>query len=60
MVILKVYDMLGKEISTLVEDFKNAGTYTVEFDGSEVSSGTYFYRFQTRDFIKVRRMMLVK
>ena len=60
MVSLKVYDMLGKEISTLVEDFKNAGTYTVEFDGSDVSSGTYFYRMQAGDYIKVKRMMLVK
>ena len=60
MVTLKVYDMLGKEISTLVEDFKNAGTYTVEFDGSDVSSGTYFYRIQTGEYIKVKRMMLVK
>ena len=60
MVTLKVYDMLGKEISTLVEDFKNAGTYTVEFDGSDVTSGTYFYRMQAGEYIKVNRMMLMK
>ena len=60
MVTLKVYDMLGKEITTLVDEFKGAGTYTVEFDGTDISSGTYFYRMQSDDFIKVKRMMLVK
>ena len=60
MVTLKVYDMLGKEISTLVDEFKNAGIYTVAFVGTELSSGTYFYRMQSGDFIKVKRMMLVK
>ena len=60
MVTLKVFNMLGVEVASLVDGFRNAGTYTVEFDGSDLSSGTYFYRIQTNDFIKVKRMMLVK
>ena len=60
LVTIKVYDMLGKEIETLVNEVKSAGKYTVDFNGSKLSSGVYFYRIQANDFIDVKRMMLVK
>ncbi len=60
LVTIKVYDMLGKEIETLVNEVKSAGQYTVDFDGSRLSSGVYFYRIQANDFVDVKRMMLVK
>ncbi len=60
LVTIKVYDMLGKEVETLVNEVKSAGQYTVDFNGSKLSSGVYFYRIQANDFVDVKRMMLVK
>ncbi len=47
---LKVYNILGKEITTLVNEKKSPGTYKVVFNGSNLSSGVYFYRIQADDF----------
>ena len=60
MVILKVYDVLGKEVASLVNEVKNAGSYTVDFDGSELSSGAYFYRIEAGDYMDVKKMVLLK
>lgn len=60
LVTIKVYDLLGKEVETLVNEVKSAGKYTVDFNGSKLSSGVYFYRIQANDFVDVKRMMLVK
>jgi hypothetical protein len=60
LVTLKVYDIIGREIKTLVNEMKQAGNYTVEFNGSSLASGVYFYRIQSGDFISVKRMVLVK
>lgn len=57
---LKVYDILGKEVSTLVNEIKPAGRYKVEFDGSALSSGVYFYRLEAGEFNDIKRMFLVK
>jgi FG-GAP-like repeat/Secretion system C-terminal sorting domain len=62
---IKVYDALGKEIRTLVNEFKNAGSYTVTLDGNNLSSGIYYYRFETRNgqtgsFTATRKMLLLK
>ena len=57
---LKVYDVLGREIKTLVNEIKPAGTYKIEFDGSNFASGVYFYRLEAGDFIQTKRMVLVK
>ena len=54
MVTLKVYDVLGKEITTLVNEVKNPGKYIVEFNASNLSSGTYFYRIQAGDFVSIK------
>ena len=59
-VTLKVYDMLGKEVSTLVNEKQSPGTYQVEFDAGSLTSGIYFYRLTSGDFTDTRRMMLIK
>jgi hypothetical protein len=57
---LKVYDLLGREISTLVNEFKNAGEHTVEFNASNVSSGIYFYTLKTEGFTDTKKMTVIK
>lgn len=57
---LKIFDMLGREIETLVNENLRAGTYRVDFDGNKYASGIYFYRITSGDFTDVRKMILVK
>jgi hypothetical protein len=57
---LKVYDLLGKEVATLVDEFKPAGRYEVEFNASKLSSGTYFYRLRAGSFIETKKMLILK
>jgi len=57
---LKVYDILGNEIATLVNEEKPAGRYEVEFDGTGLPSGIYFYRLQANDFVNTNKMILLK
>ena len=57
---LKVYDMLGKEITTLVNEKLSPGKYKVEFDGSGLTSGVYFYRITAGEFTDTKRMLLIK
>jgi hypothetical protein len=57
---LVVYDILGKEVLTLQNGFKPAGTHIIEFNASEFSSGVYFYRIEAGQFTDVKRMLLVK
>jgi hypothetical protein len=56
----KVYDVLGNEFATLVNEYIPAGSYEVEFDGSELSSGIYFYQLRADDFISTKKMVLIK
>ena len=60
LVTLKVYDMLGREVSSLVNEFKQAGYYSMDFNASALSSGIYFYRLQANDFTDIKKMVLVK
>ena len=60
LVTMKVFDILGKEVATLVNGNFNAGSYTVDFNASNYSSGVYFYRLDVNGFTEVKRMMLVK
>jgi hypothetical protein len=55
-----VYDLLGREVVMLVNEAKPAGTYTVRFDASRLSSGTYFYRMTAGLFVQTRKMVVVK
>jgi hypothetical protein len=57
---LKIYDILGQEIATLVNGTKNAGRYNVDFDGSSISSGMYFYKIESNGFVATKKMMLIK
>lgn len=59
-VTLKVYDILGNEIVTLVNDEKSAGNYEVNFNASNIPSGVYFYRLQAGSFIQTKKMILLK
>lgn len=57
---LKIYDVLGNLVYSLVDGNLNAGTYTYDFDGSDISSGVYYCKLTSGDFSDVRKMMLVK
>lgn len=57
---LKIFNMLGEELSTLVSQDLNAGSYSVDFDGAGLSSGIYFYRIEAQDFSQTKRMVLTK
>jgi len=57
---LKVYDVLGREVATLVSERKAAGNYSVTFDASKFSSGVYFYKLQAGNFVQTKKMLLVK
>ncbi|MDQ3021399.1 MAG: choice-of-anchor J domain-containing protein [Bacteroidota bacterium] len=59
-VTLKVYDMVGKEVVTLVNEVKNAGNYIVGFNAATLPSGAYFYRIETNDFADTKKMLLIK
>ncbi len=57
---LKVYDVLGKEVIVLVNEKQNAGSYEIDFDGSNLSSGVYFYKLEADGFADTKKMYLVK
>lgn len=58
---ITVYDLLGREVVTLVNEEKPAGTYAVDFNGSNLSSGTYFYHIETSDgFSQTKKMILLR
>jgi hypothetical protein len=59
-VTIKVFDGLGKEVEILVNEKKPAGYHEVKFEGSELTSGTYFYRIQAGEFVDVKKMVLMK
>ena len=57
---LKIYDVMGNEIVTLVSEIKSSGNYEVIFDASNLPSGAYFYTLVTEDFVSTKKMMLLK
>ena len=59
-IILKVYDLLGREVAALVDEYKPAGSYEVEFDASRLSSGVYLYKLTAGEFSSVKKLMLLK
>ncbi len=59
-VVLKVYDILGREIKTLVDREQKAGYYNIEFQAANLASGVYFYKLQTDEFSQNKKMLLLK
>jgi hypothetical protein len=59
-VTLKIYDLLGKEVITLVNENKGRGSYAAEFDASALSSGIYFYKMETDGFVDIKKLCLMK
>ncbi|MBE2219143.1 MAG: T9SS type A sorting domain-containing protein [Ignavibacteria bacterium] len=57
---LSVFDVLGKELKSIINQVQPAGTYTVQFDASQLTSGVYFYKLETGGFVETKKMMLVK
>ncbi len=60
MVKLKVYDVLGREVASLVNGEQQAGAHSVIFNGAKLASGTYFYRLQANGFVSVKKMIIMK
>jgi len=59
-VVIKVYDILGREVKTLVNEFKKAGYYYIIFDGSNYASGVYFYQIKAGEFVQSKKMVILK
>jgi hypothetical protein len=57
---ITVFDVTGKEIAVIVNDFKEAGKYSIEFDGSNLASGLYFYKLEAGNYNEVKKMLLIK
>lgn len=57
---LKIYDILGREVATLVSNEQKPGNYEVQFDGKGLTSGIYFYKLQSGSFVESRKMILIK
>jgi hypothetical protein len=57
---LKVYDILGKEVITLLNEYQTSGNYKIEFDASSLSSGVYFYKMEAGAFSEIRKLSLIK
>jgi len=57
---LKIYDITGKLVATYLDEYVKAGNYNAEVDGSELSSGTYFYTLKSENFLETKKMILLK
>jgi len=57
---LKVFDILGNEIATLVDEYKPAGSYEVNFDVANFPSGVYFYQIKAGSFVETKKMLLLR
>ncbi|HRD17907.1 MAG TPA: T9SS type A sorting domain-containing protein, partial [Candidatus Marinimicrobia bacterium] len=59
-VVLKVYDVLGNEVATLVNEYKTPGNYAVNFDATDLTSGIYLYQMKAGKNIQTRKLMVLK
>jgi hypothetical protein len=57
---IKVYDLLGREVATIVNENKPAGNYNIEFNASKLTSGIYFYRMEAGSFSQTKKLLLLK
>jgi hypothetical protein len=59
-VIINVYNLIGQQIKTLVNEYQEAGSYKVNFDARSLSNGIYFYKIQSGNFVEIKKMLLLK
>jgi len=59
-VTIKIYDILGKEINTIVNKKQSVGEYKIQFDGSQIASGVYFCHMRAGDFSEMRKLVLLR
>jgi Secretion system C-terminal sorting domain len=59
-VIIKVFDVLGREVSTLVNEYKFAGNYSVQFNAGKITSGVYFYRIESGSYVQTKKLVVLK
>ena len=57
---LKIYDILGNEVATLVNGYQEANSYRVRFNANRIASGIYFYKLKTGEFVQTKKMILMK
>jgi hypothetical protein len=57
---LIVYDLLGRQVATLVNQKQNPGSHEVPFDAQKLTSGVYFYRIESGSFVQTKKMVLLK
>jgi hypothetical protein len=57
---LKIYDILGREVKTLVSEIKSVGSYSIDYDASGLSSGIYLYRLECNGYVNTKRMLMIK
>ena len=57
---LTIYDILGRELTTLLNERKDAGTYEVTFNATNYASGVYYYKLQSDNIVQTKKMMLLK
>jgi hypothetical protein len=57
---LKVYDVLGREVATLVNEWKQPGEYTATWNAEKVPSGVYFYRLAAGKFVETKKLLLIR
>ena len=57
---LRIYDILGREVATLIDEFKPAGRYEISFNGADLPSGVYFYQLKSGEYTAVKKMILLK
>ena len=57
---LRIFDLLGREVATLVNEEKPAGEYKVQFNASNLSSGVYFYQLKAEEFVETKKLVLMK
>jgi hypothetical protein len=60
LITLKIFDLIGREVATLVNEKLQPGTYEIPFSGSQIASGIYFYKLETSNFTDVKRMLMIK
>jgi len=57
---IEIFNILGQKVTTLIDDFKPAGYYVIRFNANYLASGIYFYKIQAGDFVKIKKMILMK